>query len=73
MCKSCIHTEIMIKNFFLQLNYKLNAINKYILHNYTIRCLKDNKNYLRNYIIYNLEQMPQNVKCEILEYINQVA
>ncbi len=72
MCQACICVEIKIKDYFLQLNYKQSAINKYIVLDFPNRCLKKNKNYLRNYIHFKLEQMPLAIKCNILNYVDQI-
>ncbi len=72
MCKKCIHIELLIKSFFQELKYNTKAINRYFVSNYNIKCVQINKNYVRNYIIYNLDQLTFSYKEKVLTYIDNV-
>ena len=69
MCNKCLHVELIIKHYFQVVGFKTRSINKSVVPNFTTKCIKINKNYLCNYIHYNLDQLPHFKKQEIFAYI----
>lgn len=72
MCNKCVHVELLVKQFFQKLQYKTKAINKYFVANYPVKCINRNKNYVRNYIIYDLDQVTLPFKQQLLTYIDNI-
>lgn len=68
MCKQCVHLELKIKSFYLNLNIKIKEINFYIFPYYKKICFKNNLFKIKNFI-QNLDILPIKHKNKIFKYI----